>query len=87
MTTLSMDLKMMPRSHRGFNFIFVVTEKVTIPIDQSRSEEMDDTLMEHVFCKCNIPECMVMDQNNALMSTLIYYLFNIISLFIQKVRY
>ena len=48
---------------------------VTIPIYQSRSEEIADALIEHVYSKYSIPECMIMDQVSAFMSILITYLF------------
>ena len=80
MTRLSMDLKMIPRSYKEHKFILVVTDEVTnfmvtIPNHQSRSEETGDTLTDHVFSKYSISECMIMDQDNAFMSTLINYSF------------
>ena len=48
---------------------------VTILIHQSGSEELGDMLMEHVFSKHSLPECLIMDQDSAFMSTLINHLF------------
>ena len=42
---------------------------VTIPIHQSRSVEIGYALIEYVFSKYCIPECMIMDQDIAFMST------------------
>ena len=42
-----------------------------IPIHQTRSEDMGDALIEHVFSKYSIPECMIVDQDSAFMSTVI----------------
>ena len=47
---------------------------VTIPIYQSRSEEIGDALIEHVCSKHNIPKYMIRDQDSTFMSTLINYL-------------
>ena len=79
MTRLSMDLKVMPQSYNGHKFILVMIDEepnfmVTIPIHQSGSEETGDPLIHHVFSMCNTPECMIMDQDSALMSILINYL-------------
>ena len=61
MTRLSIDLKAMPRSYKGNNFISVVINEVTnfivtTPIHQSRSEEIGDVLLEHEFRKYGVPE-------------------------------
>ena len=74
-----MGLKVMSSFYRGLIFILVVIDEVTnimvtIPIHQSRSEEIGDTLIEHVFKKCSMPEYMIMHQKNAFMSTSINYL-------------
>ena len=76
MTRLSIDLKVMARYYKGQKIFLVVIDEVTnfmvtIPIYQSRSEEIGDALIEHVFSKYSIPECMIMDQDSAIMSALI----------------
>ena len=48
---------------------------VTIPIYQSRSEEIGDAFIEHVFSTYSIPEWMIIDQGISFMSTLINYVF------------
>ena len=50
LSRLSMDLKIMPRSYKGHKFILCITDDVThylitVPIHQSRSEEIDDALI------------------------------------------
>ena len=50
LTRLSMDLKVMPRSNKGHKYILCVIDEVTIylitvPIHQSKSEEIGDTLV------------------------------------------
>ena len=78
MTRLSIDLKVMSRSYKGHKFILVVIDEVnnfmvTIPIYQSRSEEIGDALIEHVFSKYSIPECIIMDQDSMFNSIRIKY--------------
>ena len=56
MSRLNMDLKVMPTFYRGYEFILIVIDEVTkfmvtIHIHQSRSEEIGDALIEHVFSK------------------------------------
>ena len=80
MTRLSIDLKLMPKCHKGYTFILVVTDVITsfvvaIPIPQSWSVEIGDALIEHVFSKYSTPEWTIMDQDNAFMPTLIIYFF------------
>ena len=76
---LSMDLKVMPKSHNGHKFILCVIDEMTnyliiMPIYQARSEEMGDALIDNVISKYGIPECMIMDQDSAFMSTIMNYL-------------
>ena len=75
-----MDLKVMLRFYKGHKSILVVIDEVTnfmvmIPIYQSRSEEIGDALIECLCGKYSMCECMIMDQNNAFINTLIGYLF------------
>ena len=51
-----MDLKVMPQSNKVHKFILCIIDEVTtylitIPIYQSKAEEIDDTLIEHVITK------------------------------------
>ena len=79
MTRVSMDLKVMLRSYKGYTFTLVVIDKVTnfmVKI-QSRSEEIGEALIGHVFSEYSISKCMIMDQESAFMSTLINHLFKL----------
>ena len=48
---------------------------ITIPIHHSRSEEVGEVLIEHVISKFSAPDCIIMDQDSAFMSTLMNHLF------------
>ena len=79
LSRLSMDLKVMPRSHKGHKFILCIIDEVpnyliTVPIYQAKSEEIGEALMENVITKCCIPEYIIMDQDSAFMSSLVTYL-------------
>ena len=80
MSKLSMDLKVMPRSQKGHKFILCIIDEMTnylipVPIFRSRSEEVGEALIEHVISKFCAPDCIIMDQDSAFMSTLMNYLF------------
>ena len=80
MSTLSMDLKVMPRSQKGHQFILCVIDEMTnyliaAPLYQARSEEVGETLIENVITKFGMPDYMIMDQNSVFMSSLMNYLF------------
>ena len=81
MSRLSMDLDVMPRSHKGNRYILCIINEVTnyfitVPIFQARSEEIGGALIENVITKYCIPEYIIMDQDNAFMSLLMTYLFH-----------
>ena len=66
MPRLSMDLKVMPRSHKGHRYILCIIDEVTnflitVPIFQARSEEIGEALLENVITKYFIPEYIIMD--------------------------
>ena len=66
LSRLSIDLKVMPRSSKGHKFILCIIDEVTnylitVPIYQSKAEEIGDTLIEHVVTKYCVPDCMIMD--------------------------
>ena len=70
----------MPRSQKGHKFILCVIDKmtnylITVPIHHSRSEEVGEALIEYVISKFCAPNCIIMDQDSAFISTLINYLF------------
>ena len=61
MSWLSMDLKVMPRSHKGHKYILCIIDEVTnylitCPISEARSEEIEEALIENVITKYCIPE-------------------------------
>ena len=81
MSRLSMDLKVMPRSHKGHRYILCIIDEVmnylvTVPILQARSEKIGEALIENVITKYCIPEYIIMDQDSAFMSSLLTYLFH-----------
>ena len=56
MSRLSMDLKVMPRLHKGHRYILCIIDKVTnylvtISIFQAKSVEVGEVLLEHVITK------------------------------------
>ena len=80
MSRLSMDLKVMPRSHKGHKYILCIIDEVTnflitVPIFYAKSEEVGEALLEHVITKYCIPEYIIMDQDSTFMSSLMTYLF------------
>ena len=90
LSRLSMDLKVMPRLHKGNKFILCIIDEVTnclitVPIHQAKSEEVGEALIENVITKYCIPEYIIMDQDNAFMSSLITYLLNKFNIKIETV--
>ena len=70
----------MSRSSQGHKFILCVIEEmtnylITVPIYQAKAEEIEG-LIEHVVTKYCVPDCIIMDQDSAFMSSLMNYLFN-----------
>ena len=87
---LSMDLKMMPRSQKGHQFILCVINGmtnylITAPLYQARSEEVGEALAENVVSKFGTPDCMTMDKDSAFMSSLMSYLFKKLEITIKMV--
>ena len=80
LSRLSTDFKVMPKSHKGHSFILCITDEVTnylitVPIYHSRSEAIEDALIENVISKYCIPDYIIMNQDSVFMSTLMNYLF------------
>ena len=76
-----MDLKVMPRSHKGHRYILCIIDEdtnylITVPIFQAGSEEIGEALIENVITKYCIPEYIIMDQDSVFMSSLMAYLLN-----------
>ena len=87
---LSMDLKVMPRSHKGHKFILCIIDEVTnylitVPIYQARSGEIGEALIDNVITKYCIPEYIIMDQDSTFMSSLMTYLLNKFNIKIRTV--
>ena len=49
---------------------------ITVPVYQSKAEEIVGALREHAVTKYCVPDCIIMDQDSAFMSSLMNYLFN-----------
>ena len=80
----------MPRSQKGHKFIICIIDKmtnylITVPIYHSRSEEIGETLIEHVISKFCVPDCIIMDQNSTFMSALMSYLFRKLNIKIMTI--
>ena len=90
LSKLSMDLKVMPRSQKGHKFILCIIDEmtnylITVPIFQSRSEEVGEALIEHVISKFCALDCIIMDEDSAFMSNLMSYLFRKLNIKIMTV--
>ena len=90
MSRLSMDLKVMPRSHKGHKYILCIIDEVTnflitVPIFHAKSEEVGEALLEHVITKYCILEYIIMDQDSAFMSLLMTYLFHRLDIKIKAI--
>ena len=83
LSRLSMDLKVMPRSHKGHKFFLCINYLITVPIYQAKSEEIGEALKVNVMTKYCIPEYIIMDQDSKFMSSLMTYL---LSKFNNKIR-
>ena len=80
LSRLSMDLKIMTRSNKGHKYNLCTMDKVTnylitVPIHQSKSEEIGNAIIENIITKYCVPEYIMMDQDSAFMSWLMNYLF------------
>ena len=90
LSRLSMDLKVIPRFHKGHKFILCIIEEVTnylitVPIYQARSEEIGEALIDYVITKYCIPGYIIIDQDSAFMSFLMTYLLNKFNIKIRTV--
>ena len=90
LSRLSMDLKVMPRSHIGYKFILCIIDEVTnylitVPIHQAKSEEIGKALIENVITKCFIPEYIIIDKGSAFMYLLLTCLLNKFNIKIRTV--
>ena len=90
LSRLSMDLKVMPRSSKEYKFILCIIDEVmnyliTVPMYQSKAEEVGEALIEHIITKYCIPDCIIMDQDSTFMSSLMNYLFSTFNVKIKTV--
>ena len=90
LSRLCMDLKVMPQSNKGHKFILCIIDEVTnylitVPVYQSKAEEIGDALIEHIMTKYSIQDCIIMDQDSTFMSLLMNYLFNKLDIKIKTV--
>ena len=58
---------------------------ITVPIYQSRTEEVGEALIEHIILKFCASDCIIMDQYSAFMSTLMNYLFRKLNIKVMTV--
>ena len=89
-STLSMDLKVMLRSYKGNEYMLCIMDEVTnylitVTILQSRSEEIDNALIENVILKYYVPNNTIIGQNSAFMSSLMNYLLKKLDIKIKTV--
>ena len=80
----------MPRSYKGHRYILCIIDEVTnflvsVPIFQAKSEEVGETLLEHVITKYCILEYIIMDQDSAFLSSLMTYLFHRLDIKIKTI--
>ena len=80
----------MPKSNKGHKFISCVIDEVTnylitVPLYQSKSEEVREALIEQVIMKYCILDCIIMDQDSAFMSSLMNYLLSKFNIKIKMV--
>ena len=90
LSRLSMDLKVMPCSSKGHKFILCIIDEVInylimVSIYQYKAEERGEALIEHVVMKYCVPDCIIMDQDSAFMSSLINNVFNKLDIKIKTV--
>ena len=90
LSRLSIDLKVMPWSQEGCQYILCIVDEmtnylVTIPLHQARSEEVGEALIENVLTKYSTPGYIIMGQDSAFMSSLMNYLFRKLGVKIKTV--
>ena len=90
LSRLSMDLKVMPRSHKGHRYILCIIDEVTnflitVPIFEARSEEIGEVLLENIIIKYYRPEYIILDQDSVFMSSLMMYLFHRLDIKIKTI--
>ena len=89
LSKLSLDLKVMPRSQKGHKFILCIIDEmtnylITVHFHHSKSE-VGEALIEYVISKFCAPNCIIMDQDSAFMSTLMDYIFRKLNIKIMTI--
>ena len=79
LSRFSMDIKVMPKSNKGYKFILCIIDEVTnylitMLLYQAKSKEVREALIENVITKYCIHDCIIMDQDSTFMSPLMNYL-------------
>ena len=90
MSRLSMDLKVISKSHKGRKYILCIIDEVTnylitVPMFQAKLEEVGEAILEHIITKHCIPDYIIKDQDSAFMSSLMSYLFHRLNIKIKMV--
>ena len=90
MSRLSIDLKVMPRSQKGHQYILCIIDEVTnylitAPVYQAKSEEVREAIIENIITKFGTPDYMNMDQDSMFISSLMSYLFNTLKITIKTI--
>ena len=80
----------MPKSYKGDRYILCLIDEVTnyiitAPVNQVRSEEIGEILINSGFSKYCVPDCIIMDLDSAFMSSLMSYLFKKLGIKIKTV--
>ena len=80
----------MPRSYKGHKFILCIIDEVTnylitLPIWQTKSEEIGEALIDNITTRYCFPEYIIMDRDSAFMFSLMTYLLKKINIKIRKV--
>ena len=82
MSRLSMDLKVMPRSQIGHQYILCIIDEMT---NYLITAPLYQTISENVISKFGTPEYMIMDQDSVFISSLMSYLFKKLGISIKTV--
>ena len=90
LSRLSMDLKVMPRSQKGHQYILCIVDEmtnylITVPLYQARSEKVGEALIENVITKYCTPDYIIMDKDITFMPSLMNYLFRKLGVKIKTV--
>ena len=90
MSRLSMDLKVMPKSHKGHRYILCVIDEVTnflitVPFFSGKIRRRGRGTFRTCHNEYCIPDYIIMDQDSAFMSSLMIYLFHRLNIKIKTI--